>query len=437
MRPALTLLVLLSVPASLAAQGPAAADVIAAYRRMAAHSPWPGFDAGLVPVAVFDGDTTWLSGHPHPPLDTFRLAVGGLYAMPGRHPAITANSSAELGGVMTATLLLDRTRSTTATSWAATLTHEAFHVYQRGHHKDWVANEADFFTYPADREAPQRLQRLETEAWRRALTGGRADCWTRTALKYRQLRFALLPVDAIAYERGTELNEGLATYVEYRAGRRDTIPFPAEGFGPEEVRLRGYVLGPAIGRMLDRFAPAWRDGLERGPTRSLDELLTTAMTPGEGCRFLPGEEDSVTALARAEIAQLQARHQALRDSVTSAPGWRIEIVADSAAPLWPERFDPWNVVSVGNGAVVHRRALTLSKDGLKVELFDRAGVTEAMGAHPIFNGIRRLIIGGLPDAPTVVERPGQLELTAPGVRITGRVRAVERNGQAIRIFAGP
>lgn len=404
---------------------------------MAAHSPWPGFDAGLVPVAVFDGDTTWLSGHPHPPVDTFRLAVGGIYAMPGRHPAITANSSAELSGIMTATLLLDRSRASSATRWAATLTHEAFHVYQRGHHKDWVANEADFFTYPADLEAPQRLQRLETEAWRRALTRDDADCWTRAALKYRQLRFALLPVDAIAYERGTELNEGLATYVEYRAERRDTVPFPADGFGPEDVRLRGYVLGPAIGRMLDRFAPAWRDGLERGPTRSLDELLASAMAPGESCRFRPAEEDSVRTLARTEVGRLQAAHQALRDSVMSAPGWRIEVVADSATPLWPEQFDPWNVVSVGHGAVVHRRALTLSKDGLKVELFDRASVTEALGPHPIFTGIRRLIVGGLPEAPTVVERPGQLEVTAPGVRITGRVRAVERNGQVITILAGP
>lgn len=433
----LPLVLLLGSVSSLIGQGPAAGDVIAAYRRMSARPPWPGFDAASIPVAIFDGDTTWLSGHPRPPADTFRTTVGNLAAMPGQHPLVKANTSIELGGVPTATLLLDRTRPGTAARWAATLTHEAFHVFQRTRHKDWTANEAEFFTYPVAEEAPQRLQRLETEAWRRAISERDAACWARAALQYRQLRFALLPVGAVAYERGTELNEGLATYVEFRAEARESLPFPTGGFTPDAARLRGYTVGPAIGRLLDRFAPKWREQLEHGPTRSLDELLAAALPAGERCRYRPAEEDSVRALARADVSRIGASRKLLRDSLLSAPGWRIEVIADSGVPLWADRFDPWNVVSLGNGEVVHRRFLRLAKDGLQIEVLDHDAVTESAGSHPLFNGVRRLMVSGLADEPVVLDQPGHVQVTANGIRLEGRVRSVERAGRTITLRAGP
>jgi hypothetical protein len=437
LRPLRLALLLLGLGSPLYAQGPSAPEVIAAYRRLSAQPPWPGFEPATVPVAVFDGESTWLWGHPHPPTDTFRTSIVGLYRMAGQHPLVKANSSAELEGVTTATLLLDRSRPGTATSWAATLIHEAFHVYQRTHHKDWTANEAELFTYPVEAEAPQRLQRLETEAWHRAVSRQQSACWAQAALEYRQLRFGLLPVGAVSYERGTELNEGLATYVEFRAEKRDTIPFPMDGFAPEEMRLRGYTVGPTIGRLLDRFAPHWREQLERGPTRALDELLAAALGASEGCRFGTAEEDSIRALARLDVRRVHASREVLRDSVLSAPGWRIEVTADSGVALWPERFDPLNVVALEGGAIVHRRFLKLSKNGLAIEVLNRTALTESAGEHPLFNGIRRLVVSGLPGEPSVEEQPGHVVVTADGVRLEGRVRAVERNGQTILLKAGP
>jgi hypothetical protein len=244
-------------------------------------------------------------------------------------------------------------------------------------------------------------------------------------------------VEAAAYERGTELNEGLATYVELRAEARESLPFPAEGFAPDGVRLRGYAIGPAIGRLLDRFEPDWRERLEHGPTRSLDEWLTTALGAGERCHFRPAEEDSVRLLARSDVRQLAAAHERLRDSVLSAPGWRIEVVADSAAPLWAERFDPWNLVSLGTGVIVHRRFLRLTKDGLAIEVLGRTALTEPAGSPPLFNRVRRLVVSGLPDEPVVLDRPGRLRVSANGLRLEGRVRSVERAGQTILLRAGP
>ncbi|HXW97847.1 MAG TPA: hypothetical protein VEI47_09685 [Gemmatimonadales bacterium] len=434
-----SLLLVLSLAGAgpLSSQAPSARDVIGAYARLGAQSPWPGFKPDTIPLAIYDGDTTWLAGHPSPPAEFLPGPALSLFFVPGQHESVKANTAVPLGGVFTATLLLDRTRPVSAARWAATAIHEAFHVYQHAHHADWTGNEGELFTYPVAAETPQRLQRLETEAWRRAVTRGPAVCWARTALQYRQLRFGLLPVGAVTYERGSELNEGLATYVELRAAGLDSISFPASGYSPDEVRLRAYTVGPAIGRLLDQASPAWRETLERGPTRPLDDLLQAAVGPGERCRFTAHEEDSVRTLARADVQAVRSRRQALRDSVLSATGWRIEIVADSAFPLFPERFDPWNVVPVGDGMVVHRRFLRLAKDGLTAEVLDRTALTEPAGSHPLFNGIRRLLISGLPEAPIVEDRPGSLLVTAPGVRIEGRVAGVDRTANLIRIRAGP
>ena len=436
-RRCLPLLLVALGAAPLTAQGPSAAQVIAEYVRLSARSPWPGFQPAKVPIAVFDGDTTWLSGHPNPPAEFIPGPVPGVYRVAGRHPLVNANSSVELGGVSTATLLLDRTRPGSATEWAATLTHEAFHVYQRTHHSDWTANEAELFSYPWDQETLQRLQRLETEAWRRAVSNEPTACWARAALSYRTLRFSLLPVGAAAYERGTELNEGLATYVEFQVEHRDSIPFPAQGFTPDEVRLRGYAIGPAIARLLDRFRPQWREQLERGPTRSLDEMLAETLGTGEPCLYQAAEEDSVRQLARADVEAVRAGRAALRDSVLTAPGWRIEVVADSGHPLWSDRFDPWNVVTLADGAVVHRRFLRLSKDGLWLEVINRAALTEPAGSHPLFTGIRRLLVTGLRDEPSVQELPDRVIVRVDGVQIEGRVRKVERSAQTVRLYAGP
>ncbi len=421
----------------LAAQGPEAVEVIAAYARLSTRPLWPGFDPATTPVAVFDGDSTWLSSHPAPGARYAPTGRPGIWVMAGRDPAVNANSSAQLDSAITATLLLDRHRPGSATRWAATLIHEAFHVFQRAHHADWTANEAEFFTYPVESEAAQRLQRMETEQWRRAVALQDPGCWARSALHTRELRFALLPVGAVEYERGTELNEGLATYVEFRAASLDTIPFPVAGFGPDGARLRAYTIGPAMGQLLDGFAPKWREALERGPTRSLDQLLRGAVPAGARCRLTAAEEDSIRRLAHDDVQTIQVTHEALRDSVQDAPGWRVEIVADSGVPLWPQRFDPWNVVALKDGGIVHRRFLRLSKDGLSAEVIDRLALTEPAGSHPLFNGVRDLLITGIPEEPAVVDQPGHLLLTAPGLRIEGRTRRVERAGQAIRIFAGP
>lgn len=89
---------------------------------------------------------------------------------------------------------------------------------QREHYPTWTANEVELFVYPIEDAKLLGLRRLESEALRRALLAQgpeEAACWVATALAMRRERFGGLPDGAVAYERGTELVEGLAQYAEW------------------------------------------------------------------------------------------------------------------------------------------------------------------------------------------------------------------------------
>lgn len=146
-----------------------ASAVVAEADRLGAQDLWPGFDPRAIPVAIYDGERTLLFRHPSPPPE-FQHVSGreGVRAYPGRYPSVTANASAEIGGISTATLM-PATGAVTLRSRAGILIHEAFHVYQREHHPAWQANEAELFTYPVDNAELLTLRRMEAEALRRAL----------------------------------------------------------------------------------------------------------------------------------------------------------------------------------------------------------------------------------------------------------------------------
>ena len=58
-------------------------------------------------------------------------------------------------------------------------------------------------------------------------------------------------------------------------------------------------------------------------------------------------------------------------------------------------------------------------------------MTEAAGAHPLFNGVRKLIVTGLAD-PKVSQTDGKVTLEAQGVTATF-VGSAERESNLVRI----
>jgi hypothetical protein len=423
---------------------PDAADVYAVVEevdRISARAAlWPGFDPRRVPLAIFDGRTTLLIRHPNPPAEFVSLSSRrGVYGFAGRHESVTANAPAKLNGVWTATAMLTFDKRRTPREQAALVIHEAFHVFQRERHADWAGNEAELFVYPFEDADALRLRRLETLALSRAEAVRAKDdagCWATAALKFRAERFARIPAGSAAYERGTELNEGLASYVEaLAAGREHRAGLPAEDFAAGEVRQRAYATGRALALLLDRFGPGWKQKLEGGDKRTLDELLAASL-PAHGaarCEIEPSVSQGARERARQDVAALIAKRESLRRDFLARPGWKLELVAAEGSPLFPQGFDPLNVERVGPREVLHTRWLKLGGAAGTIELINRASLTEGAGAHPLFNGVRRLTVTGLAAEPTISESGGKTTITSENLKAEFTGVEVTRSGQTLLV----
>lgn len=412
---------------------------------------WPGWEPLSIPLAVFTGEKTYLFRHPSPPAGFSGLeGVGSnVFVTDGRHPEVTSNSSAEIGGTSTATLVADGPRaSRSANELAAVALHEAFHVYQRRRHPGWAGNEGDVFRYPTEDGRLLGLRRLESAALRRAL--GAADaagtaCWTRTALGFRRERFAGMDPAFPAYERLTELNEGLATYIQELARGKTTIEIPAAELPSTEFRARIYVIGPALAFLLDRLRPGWQAALEADDKQFLDPMLESAVS-GETqkgaapCTLGADEVAEIQRTAQADAAAVAAMRIERRKTFDARPGWRVVIETAEGKPLWPQGFDPLNVELI-EGGVLHTRFLKLGNDAGELQAIDEAGVdvealTEAAGAHPLFNGVRRVVATGFAK-PEIRTEGEQVTISAPGFKAQFKKASVQVTGMEALVRLGP
>ncbi len=433
----LTALVLNSSFESVAAQQLLTAPaVVEAFDRLTQQPLWPGFTPTSIPLLIHDGHRTWLFRHPQPPAE-FRPAVGKALVMLGKHDLVRANTSVEFAGVPTATLLLTADTGS-AEGWASVLVHETFHVFQRQRHPAWGGNEVDLFTYPHDDVETLTLRELETVALRRALDAPNRRtmvCWAQAALDSRSRRFARLPTHAIGYERGSEILEGLATALQLRAlGEGGDDILAGSVFAADAVRERAYETGAALAMLLDRVSDGWQQALEERDTLSLDEALQHELekAPHPSCDFGNEDRQAAARAARAAVNALQVRLAGLRDSAVHRDGWSVSVRADPAEPLFPQGFDPSNVHVVGRGEVVHARWIKLGNVNGTFEVDGRTALTEAAGGHPLFNGIRQILVSGLPERPELTT-DSVIRLTGPGISGVFRHGEAAWSGQTLLI----
>ena len=403
---------------------------------------WPGYDAIAVPLAIYDGTTTFLFRHRAPPEGFVERA--NLHVFEGRHAAVVANSSAQIGGVSTATVMLESLPTeNTLSEWAAVVVHEAFHVFQGSTERRWGANEVDLFLYPVDDAELLTLRRLETEALGRAFAARERDIaagWAQRALSLRHERFDGMDPAFQAYERGIETHEGTATYVEYGATGRTRPDFPAEGFDAEDVRSRAYTTGVAWALLLDRFEPNWRDGFDGDEGRHLDaelaEALLTIQESSRECVFTAPEREEAARVAREDVERVLVQRAERRSQFESLPGWQIIVQADETAPLWPQGFDPLNVHRV-NGGVLHTRFLKLGNDSGALEVMGDTVLTDEVGPHPLFNGVRRLILAGLEAEPQVEIEGEHARISSPSFTADFTGASVQRSGRQVVVRLAP
>jgi len=432
------LLALLAVLASLplqAAPPATAASILAEFDRLAVQPLWPNFAPGKTPLEIYDGERTILVRHPSPPPEFQK--EGDLWVFAGRHPSVKANTSIELGGVQTATLEIDPRSARDSRAWASIVIHETFHVFQRERHPAWSGNEAELFLYPMEDAGPLAVRRLETEAFRRALAAKElqeAACWTRRALDERRDRFSKLPAGAVGYEQGTELNEGMANFVENLSlGKTQGPDLPASEYAAGDVRSRAYSIGFAQAALLDRFDPAWRQALEGGQATSLDELLARAVAgkPATACGFKPEEIAAASEHAKTDVLRLAQTRRESREAFLGRSGWKLEIT--TAKPFMPQGFDPLNVSLVAKGEILHRRFVKLGNEDSTLEVLGREALTQAAGEHPLFNGIREIQVTGLPAEPKVTQEGDFVVIAAEGVTARLKGAKVEKGERALKV----
>ncbi len=414
----------------------------------ASREVWPGFVPARVPLAVYDGTRTWVFRHPaslagFTPDDTLRATQ----VFAGRHPLMRANTSVDWEGVRTATVLVDTAENPGLRAWASVAVHEAFHVFQRAHYRRWGGNDAYLFLYPVTNALNLELRREETAALRAAMRApdvAERACWARVALQARKERFGFLDSASVAYERGTEMLEGLADYVAARATGTDVAP-PRAFYRAEDVRGRSYAVGAAMAAVLDDLSPAggaeWRAALAAESDRWLDDLFEAALArkddAGRRCGLVPAQQRALHAQAVLDVQDLEARRRSRRQAFLEAPGWRVVIEAEDA-PVFPRQFDPLNVFRLNDREVLHDRHLVLANESGAVEILDRTSLTVGDVSHPLFAGVIRVTITGMPTQPMVRDSSGMLLVDGDGVtgRFRGAVARVEEGGRVTRVQMG-
>ena len=419
----------LIVPPGPDGSGPGVPAILKEFDRICARPFWPDFHPCQIPLAVFDGRVTWLVRHPRPP-EQFAAAPERKDArvFEGRHADLRANTSVEIAGVPTASATLER-RSETPRRLAALLVHEAFHVFQAKRHPKWGGNEVDLFVYPLEDAEALALRRLESESLRRGLAArrsARSAAWAARALEIRRERFARLPGQAAAYERGTEMKEGLARYVEAMAEGDSASLFPELEFPAQSVRERAYASGAAMALLLDHLDPDWKRRLEQRDDSTFEDLLERAAAAARRIDFRGPETEEARRRAAEDVAVLMRRREQLRRGFVESPGWKVVLEADD--PVFPQKFDPWNVERLSASEVLHTRWVKLGNASGSLEALGRRCLTESAGKHPLFEGLRRATVE-LPSEPRVEETPQSIKISAEGLTLEFRGARLSRSGQ--------
>lgn len=209
--------------------------------------------------------------------------------------------------------------------------------------------------------------RATTEAERRTAIGD--------ALAFRQARRSAFPGSA-AEEDELELDEGLAEYTGVVVG----LPDPAArvdaalrdlAHGAEVrsfVRSFAYATGPALGLLLDRYAPGWRARIAQLPSLSDALAAAVAVPPHDADRAAASYGG--TALRAAEDARAAERDAAVqryRERLVDGPvatlrfsHMHIAFDPDTVQPIgapgsvYPTLrvVDHWGVLEVTRGALI-------------------------------------------------------------------------------------
>jgi hypothetical protein len=130
------------------------------------------------------------------------------------------------------------------------------------------------------------------------------------------------------------------------------------------------------------------------------------------------------------------RRDELRKSFDTREGWRVILTAADGQPLWPQGFDPLNIERLGSH-LLHTRFVSIGNDACKATAIDEGGVdvevlTDGLGPHPLFNGVRRAEVAGLAK-PVVTTSGDRVTVATTGLQVDCARATVLESGNIVRV----
>jgi hypothetical protein len=385
--------------------------------RLAGRIAWPGFDPAAIPALIYDGVNSYLINHPAAP-DNFKKydKMAGIYFFPGRYELVRANSAVKIGGIHTACLDIDLSKSNDPVDMAAVLLHEKFHCCQLANPAAWGNNTNEFavFEYPLENTQLLKLVYLELRALSNAYdskSAGDMQKWLKLAINLRSEKYKAMPASCIGFERGIELMEGTAFYIQDKASGNDPRKnLPDKIYLPNSIRIRAYLTGSLLCNLLDRIDPDWKKKLNPNegtyPDIIAQKALPEDMPPGN---FDPGVEDKEKIRAAQAVNVYLAGKLELMDAFLKKPGYKI-ILDCGSRPLQPTGFDPMNMEKLSQSEVLHKRWVKLAGNQAEVEVLGMEALTEGAQGHPLFNGVKKITITGIADKPEIIRENQQIRI---------------------------
>ncbi|MGD2071322.1 MAG: hypothetical protein PVI57_21815 [Gemmatimonadota bacterium] len=334
----------------------------AAVAALAGFDTWCGRGADLWgrelcgPLVLVDSGTRRALANARPPDPTFTTVAGE----PGRWTGTLAdsislaNTAFQWGDQRWSMVLLPLPED--AYDRTALLAHESFHRIQPS-----LDLEAPTPVPPHLQERTGRLWlRLEIRALAEALrsSGDAALRAARDAALFRRARHDAHP-GADTLEADLEIHEGLAAYTGSRVAR-DVLDVD-DARVAEEVARQGdrdsygrsfaYATGPALGILLDRWAPGWRDDVGRdAPLHGLFEGAVAPVSGDAVDRARGYGYEEIAAEEEARERRMLARLDTLRRRFVEPPVLRIRSEDTRGS------FDPTAIVTLGEHGTVYFRA---------------------------------------------------------------------------------
>ena len=409
-------------------------EVVAAFDEAAKMELWPEFDATAFPIAIYDGERTLLMRHPKPP-EEFLPVEGheGVWSSPGKHRAMRWNSTADIGGERTATLLLTIEPGRSPEYEAHILYHEVFHLFSKPRHPTWRPNEMWRYSYPMGDLENHRPLLLEEEALARSVESEseeEAASWAAMALAIRSERAARLSDHHRTYETVLELQEGTAVYMGRStlgvAGDTERL---REDRGPKGIRWRFYETGATISVVLDRLLPTWKSRLDAEPETTFDELLGSALAAWRAQPAVFTDEELAAVAERAEAAITElAAERAESYEVFATRGQRVVVrLADEGERLAMVRFDPMAVEILERGEALQTHFLIADHPRGQISLNNPRFVRRSLdgvialtvpaGDHPLLDGFHQVAVSGYAGEATVVREGDSVSVEAEGLSL--------------------